>query len=127
MSRRDNGMVGHSPRRILGIGLTTQTSEEEWVVRDGMSYRKEREVRRRSIQNTFKDVIVSSRSELEEWRRLTEFKARRRCFESREREAEAKDSDVQRVGWAMDGVGCVPDDVEKWNEQMPDAGAAAPG
>jgi hypothetical protein len=46
-------------------------------------------VRRRSIQNTFKDIPFSDASELEAWPGLSEFKTDMGCCTHREREAEA--------------------------------------
>jgi hypothetical protein len=53
-------------------------------------------LRRRSIQNTFKDIIFSDAGELQRWKALPEFRARMRMFEDREREAEAVFSGAQR-------------------------------
>jgi len=121
MINRDNLMMVLSPRLLLEIDFTVHKREDEWSVRDGIGASKYREFRRRSIQNTFKDILFSDASELEAWRRLPEFKARMGCFTSREREAEAMHSAAYRVAWAVNGFGRVPDDFEQWIEPIMDA------
>lgn len=127
MINRDNVMMLLSPRLLLEIDLTTQKREHEWFVREGISSSKYREFRRRSIQNTFKDILFSDRGELEEWRRLPEFKARMQWFDTRERESQVTNAAAQRVGWALYGFGRVPDDFEQWIEPVLDAAPSIQG
>jgi hypothetical protein len=124
MINRDNLMMVLSPRLLLEIDLTVQKREDEWFVRDGISSSKYREFRRRSIQNTFKDILFSDEAELDVWRHLPEFATRMRCFRSRENEDETVHLAARRVGWALCGFGRVPDDFEEWIEPILDA---APG
>jgi hypothetical protein len=121
MINRDNVMMVLSPRLLAEIDLTVQKAEDEWLVLDKISASKYREFRRRCIQNSFKEIIFPDRGELEEWKRLPEFRARMRAFESAESEGEAVSSAAQRVGWAVSGFGRVPADFERWVGPMLDA------
>src|SRR5262245_2654371 len=64
MINRDNVMMTLSPRLLAEIDLTVQAPEDKWFVRDGISGSKYREFRRRSIQNTYKDILFPDASEL---------------------------------------------------------------
>ena len=118
MINRDNVMVTLTPRHLAEIDLTVQKPEDNWVVRDGISASKFREFRRRSIQNTFKDVVFSGCGELESWRALSEFRTRMRALQTREGEEQARQTGAECVIWALTGFGRVPDDFEQWIEPI---------
>ena len=50
-------MATLSPRLLLEVDLKVASSEDSWAIRDGISSSKYHEFRRRSIGNTFRDVI----------------------------------------------------------------------
>jgi hypothetical protein len=127
MINRGNVMMTLTPRLLAEIDLTAQAPEDKWVVQDGISASKFREFRRRSIQNTFKDIIFANREELETWKTLPEFRTRVRNLSTREGREQACDAGARRVMWALSGFGRVPDDFEDWMEPIMDKAIAATG
>lgn len=120
MINRNNVMMPMTPRLLAEIDLTVQASEGDWVVRDGISSSKYREFRRRSIQNTFKDIIFSDDSELETWKAQPEFRNRMRELSTPKGAEQAQQLGAQRTMWAVSGFGRVPDDFEQWIESTMD-------
>lgn len=120
MINRDNVMMTLSPRLLAEIDLTIQAPEDKWLVRDGISGSKYREFRRRSIQNTFKDIVFSEIAELTTWKALPEFRSRMRDLSTVEGAEQARQLAAQRVMWALSGFGRVPDDFEQWIEPIMD-------
>ncbi len=103
-----------SPRLVLEINLNVSVTEDFWIVHDSISSSKYREFRKRSISNTFKEIIFHDKEELQKWQKLPEYKRRsavlRNPIKSRELLAEA----ANRVIWAMQGFGRSSDKFEKW-------------
>ena len=120
MINRDNVMMTMSPRLLAEIDLTVQARENAWTVRDDISASKYREFRRRSIQNTYKDLTFSDPAELEIWKALPEFRVRMRDLSTAEGAEQARQRGAQRVMWARSGFGRVPDDFEQWIEPIMD-------
>jgi hypothetical protein len=111
-------MMVLTPRLLAEIDLTVQAPENHWAVRDGISTSKYREFRRRSIQNTYKDILFSQETELQDWQRQREFRSRMREFRTPEASAVACERGAQRVMWALSGFGRVPEDFERWIEPI---------
>jgi len=109
-----------SPRLLAEIDLTVQAPEDKWIVRDGISGSKYREFRRRSIQNTFKDIVFSEIAELTTWKALPEFRSRMRDLSTVDGAERARQLGAQRAMWALSGFGRVPDDFEEWIEPIMD-------
>ena len=124
MINRGNVMMTLSPRLLAEIDLTIQTPEDKWLVRDGISGSKYREFRR-SIQNTFKDIVFSEIAELTIWKALPEFRSRMRDLSTVEGAEQARQLAAQRVMWALSGFGRVPDDFEQWIEPIMDRATQA--
>ena len=74
--RRNSIMMALSPRLMLEISPDEITSEDEWVTRLCISPEKLIEFRRRTIANTFREIIFSDRSVLEKWQNTNEFRQR---------------------------------------------------
>jgi hypothetical protein len=125
MINRDNVMMTLSLRLLAEIDLTVQTPEDKWMVGDGISGSKYREFRRRSLQNTFKDIVFSEIAELTTWKALPEFRARMRDLSTVAGAEQARQLGAQRVMWALSGFGRVPDDFEQWIEPIMDRATQA--
>jgi len=74
--KRDNLMIALSPRMLAEIDLTIYNTEGSWRINDGIPKSKYWEFRRRTIANTYKEIIFSDEAVLEEWRQTPEFKSR---------------------------------------------------
>jgi hypothetical protein len=69
-------MLALSPRLLLEISLRVQARGRGWETRDDIDSRKLAEFRRRCIGNTFREIIFSERSLLEEWHNSKDFQKR---------------------------------------------------
>ena len=97
-----------SPRLLLEIDLNVPKEEGYWEYKDGISFSKYREFRRRAISNSFNDILFHDPKELEEWRKLPEYKERRSVITDIElRKSELKEA-AERVVFALSGFGRVP-------------------
>src|ERR1019366_7302964 len=76
MIDRDSLMATLSPRLLLDIDLNVSRPEQYWRLRDDMPKHKIAEFRRRSIANSFKEVIFSDPHTLQEWLSSDHAKAR---------------------------------------------------
>lgn len=85
----NNLMMALSPRMLVEIDMTIHNEEGAWCEVDGIPKNKYREFRRRTIANTYKEIIFSEDSVLEEWRQTPEFKARTRLIANPEADPEA--------------------------------------
>jgi hypothetical protein len=74
--KRNNLMIALSPRMLAEIDLTIRTPEGSWRIMDGIPRNKYLEFRRRTIANTYKEIIFSDTAILEEWKQTPEFKTR---------------------------------------------------
>ena len=72
--RRTNVMIALSPRLLAEIRLDRRVPNGSWVMKTGISRKKLKEYRQRAIGNTFKELIVSNRSILEEWQASGHFR-----------------------------------------------------
>ncbi len=70
-------LVALSPRLLLEIDPTRPTTEDDWEVPTEMiSDTRLLEFRRRTIGNTFREIIFSNRETLEAWRETSDFRKR---------------------------------------------------
>lgn len=100
-----------SPRLLLEIDLNVHREEGHWEYKDGINFSKYREFRRRAIDNAFNDILSHDPKELEEWRKLPEYKKKCRAVRDIElRKNELKEA-AERVVFALSGFGRVPDGV----------------
>jgi hypothetical protein len=106
-------MVVLSPRLLLEINLNVKSPEDQWLHRDRISNSKFREFRRRSIMNSFKEIIFHDRAELEQWRQLPEYKARVRALGDSVLAGRLLQEAANRIIWATQGFGRVAPDFEK--------------
>lgn len=69
-------MVALSPRLLLEIDRTDHSCENGWESTNHVSLAKLEEFRRRTIGNTFREIISGDWKILEEWKRTPEFARR---------------------------------------------------
>lgn len=113
MVRENTLMVVLSPRLLLEINLNVQSPEDHWLHCDRISNSKFREFCRRSIMNSFKEIIFHDREELEQWRRLPEYKARVKVLGDSMLAGQLLHEAANRIIWAIQGFGRVAPDFEK--------------
>ena len=101
-----------SPRLLLEIRLNEHSPEDTWTIRNGINSSKFWEFRRRSIKNSFKEIIFHDSNELEIWRNTREFKTRSLDLCDKARATELRAGAANRVIWAIDGFDRVPSDFE---------------
>jgi hypothetical protein len=65
--------IALSPRMLLQILPNVPAGEHQWVTDDAIAQDKVDDFRRRTIANTFREVIFSDRRVLEQWRTSPEF------------------------------------------------------
>jgi len=75
--KEGNVMVALSPRLLVEINLNIRDFEGLWIEKEKIPKNKQREYRKRAVENTFKEIIFNDKSILEEWRESTEFRKRR--------------------------------------------------
>lgn len=76
LARRKSIMVALSPRLLLKISPGTYADEEKWNIIDRIDKGTLEEFQRRTIGNTFREIIFSDRDMLEQWQHTTEFQKR---------------------------------------------------
>lgn len=69
-------MVALSPRLLLEIDRTDKSCENGWVNVNYISSAKLEEFRRRTIGNTFREIIFGAQESLEQWKATPEFDRR---------------------------------------------------
>lgn len=69
-------MAALSPHLLLEVNMTQPSDPGEWQTRDGIHKSKLKEYMRRTIGNTFKEIIFSDIDVLETWRNTDEFRQR---------------------------------------------------
>lgn len=121
MMAQDSVMAVLSPRLLVEIDLKVASSEDSWVIRDGISFSKYREFRRRSIGNTFREIIFHDSKELECWRATPEFKARVQTLTDPTVARRFVADAANRVIWGLNGFGRVPEEFESWIKDRVDA------
>jgi hypothetical protein len=112
MIRENTLMMVLSPRLLLEIKLNEQSTEDSWTIRKGINSSKYWEFRRRSILNSFKEIIFHDPKELENWRNTQEFKLRSNDLCDSTKTAQIIAEAARRVIWAINGFGRIPPDFE---------------
>ncbi len=112
MIERDGLLAVLSPRLLLRIDLNSPASEHEWKIYEGIDLHRYEEFRRRSIQNSFKEIIFSDPDELERWRITPDFEARVTLLRDNAAERRVVADGANRVIWALLGFGRVPPEFE---------------
>ena len=69
-------MVALSPTLLLEILTQVPAGPHQWRIDDGMPLRKIAEYRKRTIGNTFREIIFGTRDALEQWQATTAFEKR---------------------------------------------------
>lgn len=110
-----------SPRILLEININEPHPEDKWTVRNGISSSKYREFRRRSIQNSFKHIIFHDPEELRIWQKTPEFKTRSSDLRDNVKATRLRAEAANRVIWAINGFGKLPDDFEHRIKSVIDA------
>jgi hypothetical protein len=103
-----------SPRLLLEINVDVRSPEGHWVVRDEIPKHKLAEFRRRSIANSFNEILFSDSATLQEWlisrhaqeriAALREPAQKKRCFRMA----------MERALFGVNGFGRLPEDFESW-------------
>jgi hypothetical protein len=107
-----------SPRVLLEINLNVPAPEDRWIIRDGISASKYREFQRRSIRNSFKEIIFHDSKTLRMWRTLPEYKEQVRVLKTPETSKPLLSDAAARVSWLLEGMGRVPDDFDDWAHEF---------
>jgi hypothetical protein len=74
--QQHSAMVAISPRLLLEIDRTDLSREDSWISSNYIPKEKLEEFRRRTIGNTFREIIFGNKLLLEEWQQTTEFRRR---------------------------------------------------
>lgn len=72
----ENILVALSPRLLLEIDRTISEPDDHWRDREGIPRHKLAHFRRRTIGNTFREIIFGNPSVLEEWQKSRHFRER---------------------------------------------------
>jgi hypothetical protein len=105
MINQNSVMATLSPTTPLEIELNVPAAPETCVYKEKISNSKYREFQRRSIANTFRDLIFHDKDELQSWMQKPEFRKRARLFEDTVRRDEATDEAANRVLTMLLGFG----------------------
>jgi hypothetical protein len=74
--------VALSPRLLLKMYPGIRATEHQWTVKRGIKPSNLAEFRRRTIGNTFREIIFSDQRVLEYWRSTADFKARTQAIKT---------------------------------------------
>ena len=96
-------MVPLSPRLLLEIDLSVRTAPEQWAVRHGIPRNKQREFRRRSIDNSYRQIMFHDEQILRAWQARPEFRRRVEAIRDRQRYRHEIRKAAALVRWAADG------------------------
>ena len=96
-------MVPISPRLLLEIDLTVRTSPDQWTVKDKIPSNKQREFRRRSIANSYRQIVFHDEGVLADWQATREFQHRVESIRATESYRRGIEEAAGRVRWAVDG------------------------
>lgn len=110
-------MVVLSPRLLLEVSLLVQCPEDVWRVRERISPSKYREFRRRAVRNTFKEIVFSDKTRLDDWRHASDCRVRIRDLSDPATRDQILAESSARVIWGINGFGRVPPDFEQWIQE----------
>jgi hypothetical protein len=113
MIKRDSIMAAISPRLLLEVDLTKPYTEKPCELIDTIGPEKYEEFRKRSIANTFREVIFHNPEELERWRATPECIDRVRVLRDQTLKRAVVAEAANRVIWALQGFGSRSTTVQK--------------
>jgi hypothetical protein len=119
MIHRDSVMVTLSPRLLLEIDLTVPDPEQPWIVREDLPAEKLSKFRKRSINNSFKEIIFSDRQILLDWLASEEMATRTAALKDPARNQECIRQSVLCTNYGLTGFGRVPKGFESLLQQHP--------
>jgi hypothetical protein len=108
MINPDSVMVTLSPRLLLEIDLTVLDAEPSWIVREDLPETKFAEFRRRSIDNSFKEILFSDEQVLLNWLESDELAARIASLKDPARNQECLRHSALRTNYGLNGFGRGP-------------------
>jgi hypothetical protein len=114
MISRDSLMATLSPRLLLEINLDVHRPEGSWRLRDDVPKHKLAEFRRRSIANTFKEIIFHDPQVLQQWRSSSQATARIATLRDPATAKQCIQEAAARVIYGFNGFGRIPDAFENW-------------
>jgi len=101
-------MAALSPRLLLEIDRTDRSCENGWVMLNHISPAKLEEFRRRTIGNTFREIIFGNKALLEQWQASPEFRKRHELMADRRSYNEIVMKEVRRELWKINAFGNAP-------------------
>ena len=105
MLDRDSVMAVLSPRLLLDINLNVSRPESYWRIRDELPRNKLAEFRRRSIGNTFREIIYHDTSVLREWMKSEHAKRRMERLRDAKAREQCEEEAADRVVFGIGGFG----------------------
>jgi hypothetical protein len=114
MIDRNSLMAVLSPRLLLYIDLKISQPEQSWRLRDDIPKHVLAEFRRRSIANSFKEVIFSDPQVLQEWLSSDHAADRIAALGDPVRARLCIEEAAARVTYGIGGFGRMPDGFENW-------------
>ena len=105
MMDRDSLMVVLSPRLLLEINLNARRPEQYWRVRDEVPRHVLAEFRRRSIANSFTEIIFHDQEILEEWQSSDHARARVAALRDASNLGKCLEEAASRVVFGLNGFG----------------------
>lgn len=98
-------MVALSPYLLLEVNGTIVAEPDRWIEVNGISKAKQTEFRRRSIDNTFRDVVFCDSWLLDEWRNSVEYRGRVKLLQDPQAYEACIDRAADRLECAIGGFG----------------------
>ncbi len=107
MINSESLMVVLSPRLLLDINLNIRSEEQYWRICDGVPQHKYEEFQRRSIENTFKEIIFHDASVLKQWQSSSCVVCRVAMLRDPLKTGECIEHAAGRIGFGLNGFGRV--------------------
>ena len=96
-------MIPLSPRLLLEVDLTVRTSPRQWTIKGNIPSNKMREFRRRSIANSYRQILFHDENVLAQWQSTREFKSRVALIRDSKCYRHEIHGAAERVQWVLDG------------------------
>lgn len=97
----DSVTVALSPRLLLKMYPGIRSTEHQWMVKRGIKPSNLAEFRRRTIGNTFREIIFSNREVLEYWQNTPEFSARAQTIKAMTSYNRIAEKNAERDRWEL--------------------------
>jgi hypothetical protein len=101
----DSVMAPLSPRLLLEINLNVRRPEQYWRLREDLPKHKLAEFQRRSIANTFKEIIFHDSQVLQEWLTSEHAAARIELLSDPSKTQDCVQRAASRVSYGLNGFG----------------------